>query len=121
MPVEWAEGYLEGHHGPGDHALHLLGWNGQYADPDNFVGPLFGENTGEFGYQPAGLSKIARAGACRTARSGRRSTRPSTRRSPPRSPRCRIAFPISALALSARVLKYPASPVLNEVFNKVAS
>ena len=30
-----------------------------------------------------------------------------------------IAFPISALALSDRVLKYPASPVLNEVFTKV--
>jgi peptide/nickel transport system substrate-binding protein len=30
-----------------------------------------------------------------------------------------VAFPISALALSDRVLSYPASPVLNEVFTKV--
>ena len=56
VPVDWADGYLQKVTSPGDHALHLLGWNGSYADPDNFVGPLFGENTGEFGYQdPAGL------------------------------------------------------------------
>ena len=62
MPVDWSDGYLQKVTSPGDHALHLLGWNGSYADPDNFVGPLFGEKTGEFGYQdPQVFSKIARA------------------------------------------------------------
>jgi peptide/nickel transport system substrate-binding protein len=30
-----------------------------------------------------------------------------------------IAYPISAVAVSARVATYPASPVLNETFNHV--
>ncbi|MGZ4663232.1 MAG: ABC transporter substrate-binding protein, partial [Arthrobacter sp.] len=51
VPIEWTDGYLQKVQSPGDHALHLLGWNGSYSDPDNFVGPLFGEKTGEFGYQ----------------------------------------------------------------------
>ena len=42
VPVDWADGYLQKVTSPGDHALHLLGWNGSYSDPDNFVGPLFG-------------------------------------------------------------------------------
>jgi peptide/nickel transport system substrate-binding protein len=120
VPVDWSDGYLQKVQSPGDHALHLLGWNGSYSDPDNFVGPLFGEKTGEFGYQdPQVFSKIARArglpeGEERTAQY--RTINAQIAESVPAVP---IAYPISALALSDRVLKYPASPVLNEVFTKV--
>ena len=62
VPVDWSDGYLQKVQSPGDHALHLLGWNGSYSDADNFVGPLFGEKNGEFGYQdPQVFSKIDRA------------------------------------------------------------
>ena len=120
VPVDWSDGYLQKVQSPGDHALHLLGWNGSYSDPDNFVGPLFGEKSGEFGYQdPQVFSKIARArglpeGEERTAQY--RTINAQIAESVPAVP---IAYPISALALSDRVLKYPASPVLNEVFTKV--
>ncbi len=120
VPVEWSDGYLAQVTSPGDHALHLLGWNGSYADPDNFVGPLFGENNGEFGLQdPQIFSKIARArglpdGAERTA--AYETINAQIAAIVPAVP---IAFPISALALSDRVLSYPASPVLDEVFTKI--
>lgn len=120
VPVDWSDGYLQKVTSPGDHALHLLGWNGSYADPDNFVGPLFGENTGEFGYQdPQVFSKIARARGLPDGKDRTEQYQTINAQIAATVPAVPIAFPISALALSDRVLKYPASPVLNEVFTKV--
>ncbi|WP_264357410.1 ABC transporter substrate-binding protein [Pseudarthrobacter sp. MM222] len=120
VPVDWSEGYLQKVTSPGDHALHLLGWNGSYADPDNFVGPLFGEKTGEFGYQdPQVFSKIARARGLADGKERTEQYQTINAQIAVTVPAVPIAFPISALALSDRVLKYPASPVLNEVFTKV--
>ena len=39
VPVDWSDGYLQKVQSPGDHAFHLLGWNGSYSDADNFLGP----------------------------------------------------------------------------------
>jgi len=120
VPVDWADGYLQKVTSPGDHALHLLGWNGSYSDPDNFVGPLFGEKTGEFGYQdPQVFSKIARARGLPDGQDRTAQYQTINAQIAATVPAVPIAFPISALALSDRVLKYPASPVLNEVFTKV--
>jgi peptide/nickel transport system substrate-binding protein len=120
VPVDWSDGYLQKVTSPGDHALHLLGWNGSYADPDNFVGPLFGEKTGEFGYQdPQVFSKIARARSLPDGKERTEQYQTINAQIAATVPAVPIAFPISALALSDRVLKYPASPVLNEVFAKV--
>ncbi|MDV8146338.1 ABC transporter substrate-binding protein [Arthrobacter sp. B10-11] len=120
VPVDWSDGYLQKVQSPGDHALHLLGWNGSYSDPDNFVGPLFGEKTGEFGYQdPQVFSKIARARGLPEGEERTEQYRTINAQIAASVPAVPIAYPISALALSDRVLKYPASPVLNEVFTKV--
>ena len=120
VPVDWADGYLQKVTSPGDHALHLLGWNGSYSDADNFVGPLFGENTGEFGYQdPQVFSKIARARGLPDGKDRTSEYQTINAQIAATVPAVPIAFPISALALSDRVLRYPASPVLNEVFTKV--
>ncbi|HEV7169149.1 MAG TPA: ABC transporter substrate-binding protein [Micrococcaceae bacterium] len=120
VPVDWSDGYLAKVTSPGDHDLHLLGLNGSYSDPDNFVGPLFGAPSGEFGYfDPQLASKIDRArglpnGADRNA--AYQSINTQIVQTLPAIP---IAFPISALAMSSRVVSYPVSPVLNEVFNKI--
>lgn len=120
VPVDWSDGYLQKVTSPGDHALHLLGWNGSYSDPDNFVGPLFGEKNGEFGYQdPQVFSKIARARGLPDGKERTDQYQTINAQIAATVPAVPIAFPISALALSDRVLKYPASPVLNEVFTKV--
>ncbi|MCU1567837.1 MAG: ABC-type dipeptide transport system, periplasmic component [Pseudarthrobacter sp.] len=120
VPVDWSEGYLQKVQSPGDHALHLLGWNGSYSDADNFVGPLFGEKTGEFGYQdPQVFSKINRARGMPEGEERDEQYHTINAQIAATVPAVPIAFPISALALSDRVLSYPASPVLNEVFTKV--
>lgn len=120
VPVDWADGYLQKVQSPGDHALHLLGWNGSYSDADNFVGPLFGEKNGEFGYQdPQVFSKINRARGLPEGEERDALYRSINAQIADTVPAVPIAFPISALALSDRVLSYPASPVLSEVFTKV--
>jgi len=120
VPIPWNDGYVNAVTKPGDHALSLMGWNGSYADPDNFVGPLFGSTNGELGLvDPQLVSKITRArsmpnGAERTA--AYESINKQIATTVPAVP---IAFPISAIALSDKVSNYPLSPVLNEVFNNV--
>jgi peptide/nickel transport system substrate-binding protein len=120
VPIDWSDGYLQRVQSPGDHALHLLGWNGSYSDADNFVGPLFGEKNGEFGYQdPQVFSKINRARGLPEGEERDEQYHTINAQIAASVPAVPIAFPISALALSDRVLSYPASPVLNEVFTKV--
>jgi peptide/nickel transport system substrate-binding protein len=120
VPVDWADGYLQKVQSPGDHALHLLGWNGSYSDADNFLGPLFGEKNGEFGYQdPQVFSKIDRARSLPVGDERNAQYQTINAQIAETVPAVPIAFPISALALSDRVISYPASPVLNEVFTKV--
>jgi peptide/nickel transport system substrate-binding protein len=120
VPVNWSDGYLQKVQSPGDHGLHLLGWNGAYADADNFVGPLFGEKNGEFGYQdPQVFSKINRARGLPAGKERDDQYHTINTQIAATVPAVPIAFPISALALADRVSSYPASPVLNEVFTKV--
>jgi peptide/nickel transport system substrate-binding protein len=120
VPVDWSDGYLQKVQSPGDHALHLLGWNGSYSDADNFLGPLFGEKNGEFGYQdPQVFSKIDRARGMPDGKERTEQYQTINAQIAETVPAVPIAFPISALALSDRVISYPASPVLNEVFTKV--
>ncbi len=120
VPVDWSDGYLQKVQSPGDHALHLLGWNGAYSDAENFVGPLFGEKNGEFGYHdPQVFSKINRARGLPAGKERDEQYHTINAQIAATVPAVPIAFPISALALSDRVSSYPASPVLSEVFTKV--
>ena len=84
------------------------------------MGPLFGEKNGEFGYHdPQVFSKINRARGLPQGEERDELYHTINAQIAATVPAVPIAFPISALALSDRVLSYPASPVLNEVFTQV--
>ncbi len=120
VPVDWEDGYLQRVQSAGDRGLHLLGWNGSYADADNFLGPLFGETRAEFGYSDSEVfHKIERARAMPNGDDRNAQYQAINAEIAASVPAVPIAFPISALALSNKVESYPASPVLNEVFTNV--
>ncbi|MCU1573131.1 MAG: transporter substrate-binding protein [Micrococcaceae bacterium] len=120
VPMEWSEGYLAAVTSPGDHGLHLMGWNGSYSDPDNFVGPMFGAENGEFGLtDPQLVSKIDRARTLPNGPDRNAAYQSINTQIAQTLPLVPVAFPISALAMSDKVVSYPVSPVLNEVFNRV--
>lgn len=120
VPVPWNDGYLSAVANDADHALSLLGWNGSYSDPDNFVGPLFGSPGTELGMDdPQLVSKITRARSMPNGPDRVAAYESISRQLAETVPAVPIAFPISAIALSNKVLSYPLSPVLNEVFNQV--
>jgi peptide/nickel transport system substrate-binding protein len=48
--VPWTPDYLQSIQGDGLGQLFLLGWTGDYADPDNFVGTFFRQDRPEFGF-----------------------------------------------------------------------
>lgn len=120
VPIPWSDGYVTAVTNDGDHALSLMGWNGSYADPDNFVGPLFGSPSAELGLDdPQLVSKITRARSMPNGPDRVAAYESISKQLAETVPAVPIAFPISALALSDKVLSYPLSPVLNEVFNQV--
>ena len=120
VPIPWNDGYVTAVTTDGDHALDLMGWNGSYADPDNFVGPLFGSANAQLGSDdPQLVSKITRARSMPNGPERVAAYDSINKQIAATVPAVPIAFPISAIALSDRVTFYPLSPVLNEVFNQV--
>ncbi|WP_427018421.1 ABC transporter substrate-binding protein [Pseudarthrobacter sp. P1] len=120
VPVDWADDYVGKAAGSPDHALDLMGVNGLYADPDNFVGTLFGTPNTELGLNdPQLVSKIIRARSLPNGAERTEAYQSISEQIAKTVPAIPIAFPISAVALSSRVSSYPVSPVLHEVFNKI--
>lgn len=120
VPIDWSDGYLAKVQKSGDRAFHLLGWNGSYQDPDNFVGPIFGSYSEEFGFSDSQLfSKIDRARTLEDGKERRIAYQDINDQIANGIPAIPLAFPTSALAVSERVHSYPVSPVLHEVFNKI--
>lgn len=120
VPIDWSDGYLDTVLGGKRPGFHLLGWNGSYRDPDHFVGSLFGDASAEFGYESPALR--ARLAAARSLPNGdARATAYQEIGEVLANdlPALPIAYPISAVAASDRVVSYPSSPVLDEVFDRV--
>ena len=46
-PMPWTGGYLDGTE-QGQAPAYLLGWTGDYASPDNFIGTFFTEQSNAF-------------------------------------------------------------------------
>lgn len=121
VPVDWSDGYVEQVQAPeGDRALHLLGLNGGYRDPDYFTAALFGAPRGEFGMDGAALTGAVDRAAALPDGEERSSAYASINDRVSRLlPAVPLAHPVSAVAVADSVTAFPLSSTGHEIFNRV--
>jgi peptide/nickel transport system substrate-binding protein len=116
---EWGE-YLDLIQGGTDHGIHLLGWTGDYNDPDNFVGTFFGAPSNEWGFENAELfSALTEARGLATEDEQAPAYEEVNEQIAQFLPGVPLANPVPTLAFAERVESYPASPVQDEVYNLI--
>ncbi|WP_194409445.1 ABC transporter substrate-binding protein [Microbacterium cremeum] len=116
---EWVE-YLDLMQGGSDHGIHLLGWTGDYNDPDNFVGTFFGLQTNEWGFDnPELFGALTEARGLATEDEQEAAYQAINEQIMQFLPGVPLAHPVPTLAFDERVTFYPASPVQDEVYNMV--
>ncbi|GAB3309338.1 ABC transporter substrate-binding protein [Epidermidibacterium keratini] len=116
---EWGE-YLDLIQGGADHGIHLLGWTGDYNDPDNFVGTFFGAKSAEWGFENPELFSALTAGrGLATEEEQEPAYQDINEQIAQYIPGIPLAHPVPTLAFAPRVESYPASPVNDEVFNEI--
>ncbi|RWR21947.1 ABC transporter substrate-binding protein [Microbacterium enclense] len=116
---EWGE-YLDLIQGGADHGIHLLGWTGDYNDPDNFVGTFFGGPSNEWGFDNAELfSALTSARGLATEDEQEPAYQAVNEQIAQFLPGVPLANPVPTLAFASRVTSYPASPVQDEVYNEI--
>ena len=120
---KWSPDYLDmskTEAGAKERDIHLLGWTGDYNDPDNFLGVFFGTKGFEWGFDNKKL--FADLKAAREL--------PSIEEQQPVyekisediakfAPGVPLAHPAPSLAFAKEVQGYVASPVQDEVWNNV--
>ncbi|WP_137844114.1 ABC transporter substrate-binding protein [Microbacterium sp. 2FI] len=116
---EWGE-YLDLMQGGSDHGIHLLGWTGDYNDPDNFVGTFFGLPTNEWGFDnPELFDALSAARGIATEEEQTAAYQAVNAQIMEFLPGIPLAHPVPTLAFAERVTSYPASPVQDEVYNLI--
>jgi peptide/nickel transport system substrate-binding protein len=119
--VPWDEGYFEAVLSGKHHGLHLLGTQGTYRDPENFIGRLFSRRSAQLSFDSPEVRRRVRAarampeGVERTA-----AYADIVELITVAAPLVPLVYPISALAFSPKVSSYPTSPVLDEPLRDVA-
>ncbi len=106
---EWGE-YLDLMQGGSDHGIHLLGWTGDYNDPDNFVGTFFGLPTNEWGFDnPELFSSLSDARGLATEEEQEAAYLALNEEIMQFLPGVPLAHPVPTLAFAPRVDFYPAA------------
>ncbi|PRY17934.1 ABC transporter substrate-binding protein [Kineococcus rhizosphaerae] len=117
---QWTPNYLGTVQGGTNHGLHLLGWTGDYNDPDNFIGVFFGAQTNEWGFNDPGLFEALAKARTVTSQDEQETTyQDINEQIMTLLPGIPIASPVPSLAFAAGVKGYTASPVQDEVWNTV--
>nr|WP_281070272.1 ABC transporter substrate-binding protein [Paeniglutamicibacter kerguelensis] len=120
IPVDWTDGYVSRVHSGSTPGLHLLGFNGGYRDPDDFLGGIFSDTNKQFGYNsPILQAQILLARSIPGGEERVNAYQDISRTLAVDLPALPLAFPISGLAFNDTVRNYPSSPVLDEVFSDV--
>ncbi|WP_432533415.1 ABC transporter substrate-binding protein [Kineococcus arenarius] len=117
---QWSPNYLGTVQGGTEHGIHLLGWTGDYNDPDNFIGVFFGAATNEWGFDDPGLFQgLADARTATSVQAQEQAYQDLNEQIMTLLPGVPIASPVPSLAFAPGVSGYTASPVQDEVWNTV--
>jgi peptide/nickel transport system substrate-binding protein len=123
VAAKWSPDYLDmiqGDKGVDKHDIHLLGWTGDYNDPDNFLGVFFGRKSSEWGFDNAKLFKdLADARELPTREEQVPAYQKINAEIADYAPGVPLAHPAPSLAFAAGVQGYTPSPVQDEVWNNV--
>ncbi|WP_445818878.1 ABC transporter substrate-binding protein [Arthrobacter sp. G119Y2] len=120
QPNKWSPDYQDRIQATEDHGIHLLGWTGDYNDTDNFVGVFFGQEKPEFGFNnPEIFTALEEARQVSSLEEQTPLYEQINEDIAAYVPAIPLAHPAPSLAFAERVDSYPASPVNDEVFNKI--
>jgi peptide/nickel transport system substrate-binding protein len=117
----WSPDYLgRAQEGNAGH-LHLLGWTGDYGDPDNFIGTFFQTETGQFGFTNQELFSLLDDAEAETDPAQRTALyQDANRQIMEFLPGVPYAHTSPAIAFTANVTGYTPSPVSLEPFAPVS-
>ncbi len=123
VSAKWNPEYqdlVNGTAGVDKHDLHLLGWTGDYNDPDNFLGVFFGQKTAEWGFNnPKLFADLKAARELPTQEEQIPVYQKINADIAEFAPGVPIAHPAPSLAFGKGVEGYVASPIQDEVWNNV--
>jgi peptide/nickel transport system substrate-binding protein len=123
VSAKWSPDYLnlvQGDDGTDKHDLHLLGWTGDYNDPDNFLGVFFGRKSNEWGFTDKKLfADLAAAREIPTRAAQVPVYEKINEEIAQYAPGVPLAHPAPSLAFAKGVQGYVTSPVQDEVWNNV--
>jgi peptide/nickel transport system substrate-binding protein len=117
----WDPDYLAKMQGTANHGIHLLGWTGDYNDPDNFVGVFFGSEQPEWGFtNPELFDALNEARVLPTVEEQVPAYEEINRMIMEFLPGVPLAHPVPSLAFAPEVSGFQQSPVQDEVYNTVS-
>lgn len=123
VSAKWSPDYLDlvqGDAGAAKHDIHLLGWTGDYNDPDNFLGVFFGTPQSEWGFNnPKLFADLKAARQLSTPAQQDTAYKAINAEIAQFAPGVPIAHPAPSLAFSKGVQGFVTSPTQDEVWNNV--